>query len=141
MSEDLKLALGSTEDAPRDARRAIAASFPALAPLVQVDLKLVVSELVSNAVVHGGTGPDDAPIQLELQCDDGVVRVSVVHPGPEFARPARPGGGESDGGDSNGGWGLFLVDRIAERWGIFPAPGGTCVWFEVSTASETPAPA
>jgi hypothetical protein len=52
--------------------------------------------------------------------------VDVVDPGVDFDAPPRPGNG-----DSNGGWGLFLLDKIAESWGVCPAPAGTCVWFEV----------
>lgn len=48
--------------------------------------------------------------------------------GPPRARPK---------GDSSGGWGLVLVDRIAERWGVCPAPAGTCVWFEVAAGLTT----
>jgi hypothetical protein len=33
--------------------------------------------------------------------------------------------------DAVGGWGLMLVDRIADRWGIANGTGGTCVWFEL----------
>jgi anti-sigma regulatory factor (Ser/Thr protein kinase) len=40
-------------------------------------------------------------------------------------------GARSDG-DSSGGWGLFLVDQIADRWGVRRTPTGTCVWFELS---------
>jgi hypothetical protein len=37
--------------------------------------------------------------------------------------------------DAPGGWGLVLVDRIADRWGIIHSPDGTCVWFELRSAA------
>jgi hypothetical protein len=52
--------------------------------------------------------------------------VEVVDPGTHFESPAPP-----TGGSASGGWGLFLVDQIAERWGVCPASAGTCVWFEL----------
>jgi hypothetical protein len=33
--------------------------------------------------------------------------------------------------DGSGGWGLVLVDRIADRWGVTRTPAGTSVWFEI----------
>src|SRR5215218_4165987 len=33
--------------------------------------------------------------------------------------------------DGSGGWGLFLVDRIADRWAITATLSGTCAWFEI----------
>ena len=39
--------------------------------------------------------------------------------------------GARPNGDHSGGWGLFLVDRIADRWGVRRTPSGTSVWFEI----------
>jgi anti-sigma regulatory factor (Ser/Thr protein kinase) len=125
MSTGLEVVLRGGVDAPAAARRAIAANEPPLPPGVQDDVALLVTELVTNAVRHGGAGPD-RPLRLELVRHNGRVRVEVVDEGNHFEAPSRP-----VGGDSAGGWGLFLVDRIAERWGVCPASAGTCVWFEV----------
>ena len=110
------------------ARRAIVASYPALSAGTLEELLLLVTEVVTNAVKHGGGGID-GPIQLEVRRDNGLVHVDVVDPGAGFAPPATTWNGER-----SGGWGLFLVDRIAERWGVSPTPSGTCVWFEVPAA-------
>ena len=80
---------------------------------------------------HGGAGPD-RPVNVEVQRHDDRIRVQVADAGTDFEPPAAP-----VPGDSSGGWGLFLVDRIAERWGVNPAPAGTCVWFELPV-SATP---
>jgi hypothetical protein len=54
------------------------------------------------------------------------VRVEVVDPVGSFMPPrARSRGSESRG------WGLFLIDRIADRWGVSRMATGTCTWFEL----------
>ena len=50
----------------------------------------------------------------------------MTDPGTESSQfGARPNA------DHSGGWGLFLVDRIADRWGVRRTPSGTSVWFEI----------
>ena len=87
------------------------------------------TELVTNAVLHGGAA-GDRPVQIEFRRQGDRIRVEVVDPGTAFEPPESP-----INGDSSGGWGLFLVDQIAERWGVCPATAGTCVWFEVPDSS------
>lgn len=82
---------------------------------------LLVSELVTNAVVHGGLSDSDE-IQIEL-ARNGRLRVDVVDRGSGFHQ----GVASSD----FGGWGLMLVERLAERWGIV-RNAETRVWFEVT---------
>ena len=83
------------------------------------------TELVTNAVRHGGAATD-RPLQVEFRRQADRIRVEVMDPGTDFEPPAPP-----TSGNASGGWGLFLVDQIAERWGVSPAPAGTCVWFEL----------
>jgi anti-sigma regulatory factor (Ser/Thr protein kinase) len=128
MSQGFELLLRSGIEAGSHARRAIAANDLALPPAVQDDVWLLVTELVTNAVLHSGTA-DDRPIKVALEQDAGRVRVEVVDPGTDFEQPA-----EATTGDASGGWGLFLVNRIAEQWGVRPTPTGTCVWFEMPDA-------
>jgi serine/threonine-protein kinase RsbW len=125
MSSGFEVVLCGGVEAPGAARRAIAENEPTLPPSLQEDLYLLVTELVTNAVRHGGAATD-RPLQVQVRRQDGRIRVEVVDAGTDFEPPAPPrSGGSSDG------WGLFLVDQIAERWGVCPAPAGTCVWFEV----------
>jgi anti-sigma regulatory factor (Ser/Thr protein kinase) len=92
---------------------------------VRDDLLLLVTELVTNAVRHGGVGPERS-LGIQLRRRPGRVRVEVVDPTAGFTPVhARAKGGES------GGWGLFLLDRIADRWGIRRLGSGTCAWFEL----------
>jgi anti-sigma regulatory factor (Ser/Thr protein kinase) len=125
MSSGFALALRGGPESARLARRAIAATHPPLPPSVQDDISLLVTELITNAVRHGCAGKRGT-LHLRFRRRADCIRVEVVDPGTDFEpAPAPPDGG------SSGGWGLVLVDRIAERWGICPALAGTCVWFEV----------
>ena len=125
MSSGSQLFLRCDAEAAHLARRAVADRYPRLAPAVRDDVSLLVTELVTNAVRHGDIAPDRS-IRVDFECDGGLLKVQVVDPGTEFAAPPLP-----SGGDGSGGWGLFLVDRIAQRWGVRPAASGTCVWFEL----------
>jgi anti-sigma regulatory factor (Ser/Thr protein kinase) len=84
--------------------------------------RLLVSELVTNGIVHGAT---DSPLEVEVETREGGLRVDVRDHGSGFAR--RPG---TDVPDFSGGFGLFLVEELADRWGIV-RNGKTCVWFEL----------
>ena len=116
---------GGTE-AAWGARRAIAENYPTLPDSLLEDLSLLVTELVTNAVRHGGATADCA-IQIEIQRRGDCIRVDVVDPGTDFDPPAAGSNGNSGGG----GWGLVLVDRISARWGVHRLSSGKCVWFEL----------
>ena len=88
------------------------------------DLRLLVSELVTNAVRHGHAR--DGGVELSLDVDDGRLRVEVRDGGRGFV-PADC----KRAPDELGGWGLVVVDRLADRWGVEDA-GGTRVWFEMN---------
>ena len=108
-----------------DARRAVVAGNGAVPTSVRDDILLLVSELVTNAVYHAGVGPDGR-VRVELRRSARRVRVEVAHPGNGFQhKPVAPALG------ANGGWGLVLVDRIADRWGITGSTDDTRVWFEL----------
>jgi anti-sigma regulatory factor (Ser/Thr protein kinase) len=89
------------------------------------DLRLLVSELVTNSVRHAHLrGRDRVDVRVEAEPDR--VRAEVTDPGPGFERPlAAPEAGACSG------WGLFLVGRIANRWGVDHDDGHTRVWFEL----------
>ena len=86
---------------------------------------LLLTELVTNAVRHSGLRPDES-VHVELHQWSQRVQVKVVDTGTHFTR-IRPTATE----DQSGGWGLFLVDRIASTWGVGRSASGTCVWFEI----------
>ena len=82
-------------------------------------LRLLVSEVVTNAVRHGGAG---GPVELSAQWNS-EVRVEVCDRGSGFSPHPRMGGL-----DEPGGFGLYLVGRLADRWGV-ETDEGTTVWF------------
>jgi anti-sigma regulatory factor (Ser/Thr protein kinase) len=92
------------------------------------DLRLLVSELVTNSVLHGGAGPDDS-VQLNVDLPDDRIRVEVCDDGDGWTEQMRSASLDSD--QPAGGWGLMLVGAIADSWGV-DAGDRTCVWFEIA---------
>jgi anti-sigma regulatory factor (Ser/Thr protein kinase) len=86
------------------------------------ELRLLVSELVTNAVRHGLDRR--GAVELTLRLVGRCLRVEVADGGGGFTPPT----GEHDPEDP-GGWGLVVVDELVDRWGV-EAAGGTRVWFE-----------
>ncbi|RPK47488.1 Histidine kinase-, DNA gyrase B-, and HSP90-like ATPase [Streptomyces sp. ADI91-18] len=86
------------------------------------DLLLCVSELTTNALLHGV--PPGRGYRLRLLRFEGVVRVEVHDSGP--GRPRRSGRNTS----AEHGRGLFLVEALADRWGVGARTPGKVVWSE-----------
>src|SRR3954466_13723297 len=116
------------EDAPAQARAALEVFDQILSPAVLEDLQLVVSELVTNSVKFG----PKRPITLALSIGgDGVVSGEVIDQGDgEQAKVEM-----SPEPTVDGGWGLHLVDQVAQRWGV--DDGSTHVWFEIGPQRRT----
>jgi anti-sigma regulatory factor (Ser/Thr protein kinase) len=126
----LRLELDRDLHAPAAARAAVSkwcADLGGGAPRRET-LLLLVSELVTNAVLHS-QGPADAPIRVIARVEDERVRVEVTDAGTRFTGAShelpRPGAGTTIGG-----YGLYVVDQAASRWGVERACG-TRVWFEI----------
>jgi anti-sigma regulatory factor (Ser/Thr protein kinase) len=120
-----------TDEAPAQARATLDVFDRILARGLLEDLQLVVSELVTNSVKFGPR----RPVTLSLQVDaDGVVRGEVMDRGDGAA--ARPE--MSPEPSLAGGWGLYLVDQVARRWGV--REGSTHVWFELAPRSAPGVP-
>jgi anti-sigma regulatory factor (Ser/Thr protein kinase) len=94
------------------------------APAV-TDAALVISELLSNALRHGGPLPGSG-LRVAWDLDDDSVRVSVSDGGgstrPELGQPTTT---------TTGGRGLRIVARLSRRWGTLCDDEGTTVWAEV----------
>lgn len=120
----IDLRLRPIPEAVGRARRAIDGLADELPQVILDDLRLMVSELVTNCLRHGGLAPQDL-IQVIVDIEDGRVRMEVVSPGDGFRPPDR-----QPTLHSTSGWGLFLVSRLADRWGV-DGRGGTRVWLEV----------
>jgi anti-sigma regulatory factor (Ser/Thr protein kinase) len=89
------------------------------------DLQMVVSELVTNALLHVSPDARDGDIELWGAETPTGLRVEVIDHGPGFtpARPCVPPRGQVTGR------GLLVVDRLVDRWGVRRDPAG--VWFEM----------
>ena len=127
-SRGLSFSVNGGVEACAEARRAVLAGDGAVPVSARDDILLLVSELVTNAVRHAGVGPDRS-LRVKLNRWPRRVRVEVAHPGRGFDHPPVP-----PSPDMTGGWGLVLVDRIADCWGITSETGSTCVWFELPSA-------
>jgi anti-sigma regulatory factor (Ser/Thr protein kinase) len=87
------------------------------------DARLMVSELVTNSLRHAGR--ENRIIELQADIEGTTLTVQVCDSGRGFRPQPRQAGAAADSG-----WGLFLVDQLADRWGA-TADGSTCVWFEL----------
>jgi anti-sigma regulatory factor (Ser/Thr protein kinase) len=98
-----------------------------------LDVIVLVSELITNAVRHGHAD-EDGTIIVHVAIAPHVLRVEVCDAGPGFVPPAVPQPRPEGGGN-----GLVLLARMSSSWGV-AADDGTCVWFE-RALSPGPAPA
>jgi anti-sigma regulatory factor (Ser/Thr protein kinase) len=123
-----ELVVVSGLDAPATARAAVAAWLaPQVPDEVLDDAQLLVSELVTNSVRHAPLAAG-APIAVSVELFDAFLRVEVEDPGDVAIGAAAPDL------EHGGGFGLYLVETLAQRWGS-RHEGGTCVWAELAIAS------
>jgi anti-sigma regulatory factor (Ser/Thr protein kinase) len=117
--EEMVLEVHSDAEASRIAREQLRLWADRHAPALTDDLALVVSELVTNATVHG----PDAPIALHLRAlSPARVEGEVIDQGDAVDDVA-----VRETADEDGGFGLRIVSELATAWGT--RPGSTCVWF------------
>ena len=117
------LELPSTSAAPAAARGALDQIAHALTAERLRDVRLLVSELVTNSVRHA----EGAAVRLIVSVAGGVLRVEVHDPGRGFELKAPP-----EDPLRASGWGLVLVEELADRWGVDGTPR-TRVWFEMDS--------
>ena len=85
------------------------------------DLTLLTSEVVTNAVEHSR---GDA-VELSVLAGPTLTRIAVGNPGQSWDRRPEPCPGDRN---EPGGWGLFLVEQLSDRWGV--SDSDQTVWFE-----------
>lgn len=94
------------------------------------DVILMLSELVSNALVHG-KGAVTVRLTLDRRC--GTLTGGVTDAGPEWPRERVADAGEALATDpfAEHGRGLYLVGLLSARWGVAAEPDGVhkTVWF------------
>ena len=119
-----KLELAGGADAPGIARVEIGEMLADLvSPVDLLDVTVLVSEVVTNAVRHGRAHARDTVVVHVAMAAD-LLRVEVCDHGPGFSPPSNPRR-RADGG----GNGLMMLQRMSNAWGV-ATDDGTCVWFE-----------
>jgi anti-sigma regulatory factor (Ser/Thr protein kinase) len=94
------------------------------------DLRLVISEVVTNAVRHGG----DGDMLLAVTPKQDLLCVQVTDTGDGFAPRPR-----AYAPDEDGGFGLFLIEQLTRRWGLTREDSNTRVWFEFDLRDQAEA--
>ena len=123
----ISLRLPRRPDAASTARHGLGDLAGRLHPELLDDVRLLVTELVSNSVRHAAAGP---LVELDVFLTAAHLRIEVVDEGGGFTPETR-----SPGQSAEGGWGLHLVDRLADRWGV-QGDGRTLVWLEIDLSKR-----
>jgi len=109
-------------DAPRQARNHLENTCRHLAPTVRSDASLILSEIVTNAVIHART-----MITIAIECDNNSVAVAVTDNSTQAPQLRHH--------DDlfEGGYGLHLIDQLAAAWGYDASSDGEgkVVWFRI----------
>jgi anti-sigma regulatory factor (Ser/Thr protein kinase) len=130
MGASVDIDLPREATAGRRARELLTAHLAAELDQAELDTaKLLVTELVNNAVLHGR-----GMIALRVHVDADRLRIDVIDGGSGLEREGRDNKSEDFGGR-----GLHIVDAAASRWGVHE--GTTHVWFELERAGPLLGPA
>jgi serine phosphatase RsbU (regulator of sigma subunit)/anti-sigma regulatory factor (Ser/Thr protein kinase) len=113
------------------ARGVLAGLRPDVDERMFADLLLLVSELVTNSIRYARPVDSGGPMWLQIFAHEDRVRVEMTDGGPGFAPRVHPAP------DGSGGWGLYFVDQLSDRWGVLEDGGLTCVWLEMDRERET----
>jgi anti-sigma regulatory factor (Ser/Thr protein kinase) len=117
---NLSVELPRTPRAAFLARRALDELDGTVDAAVLPNVRLLVSELITNSVKYGG----DGPVRLEVRASEASVRAEIIDQGVGFVPKVR-----DNDLDRVGGWGLHLTEHLTSRWGTYE--GSTHVWFEI----------
>lgn len=118
----MSLRLPGNPEAAAQARRALTKLRADLDPPLMETLRLLVTELVTNSIKHAQADS----VVLKVLVGRSSVWTEVTDEGPGF----EPDGSVKQRRDRSG-WGLFLVERLAHRWGVNREGAATKVWFEL----------
>jgi anti-sigma regulatory factor (Ser/Thr protein kinase) len=116
------LRLRGGPDAASVARRYLSRLRGDLDPPLMETMRLLVTELIANSVKHAAADS----VELKVLVGHSAVWIEVLDEGPGFQPSARTSNSRVDSG-----WGLFLVERLANRWGVVREGDATKVWFEL----------
>ena len=115
--------------AAASARNALSAFDGRVDEGLLADVRLLVSELVTNSVRHSNVRERDR-VTMEVEVIGPGLRVEVTDSGRGFTPRPR-----DEDRSRPGGWGLYLVEQLADRWGV-QGGGETRVWFEIEKSGR-----
>jgi anti-sigma regulatory factor (Ser/Thr protein kinase) len=127
VAQELEITLDSLPESVAQARRVTTQVIDGLSEQTLEDVRLIVSELVTNAVKHG----PDGRVRVHIRREGNTIRGEVEDEGTSafgLRRKVRLG--------PDGGLGLRLVDSLSDRWGV--EAGTARVWFELSDHQAAP---
>jgi anti-sigma regulatory factor (Ser/Thr protein kinase) len=120
---EVSFEITATPDSVREARERVVETAAERLPADRVaELRLVASEVITNAVRHGGSGE---PVRIRALVTEEFLCVKVTDAGPGIAPRPRATAPAADGG-----FGLVLVESLTRRWGMTREEGRTRIWFE-----------
>jgi anti-sigma regulatory factor (Ser/Thr protein kinase) len=122
----LRYALPARSTSIREARAHVRDQLSGvLRPRKVAEAELLTTELFTNAVRHAQLQAGD-PVGVEVMIGPRSVRVSVIDGGTgfDYGKMLR------EPPNDTGGWGLFLIESIADHWGIDESPPHSA-WFEI----------
>ena len=124
--EAIELSLPPAATAAGQARNEVTARLASrVGTRILEDVRLLVTELITNALRHGRLRAGDR-VSVKASIDGDVVRIEVHDPGRDGEVAQRAPG------PRGGGYGLYLVEQLAKRWGV-DRHDGTLVWCELSS--------
>lgn len=106
------------------ARRYVLSMLDVDDPLAD-SIQLAVSELATNAVLHGRSS-----FRVRVTRNSATIRVSVFDHNPSVAAK------KDYGPAAVTGRGLTIVEQVTDDWGVLPESGGKWVWFEMALAGQ-----
>ena len=126
--ETIELSLRPAPTAATQARSEVTAQLATrVGARVLEDVRLLVTELITNALRHGKLTPGDR-VSVKASVTGDIVRIEVGDPGNDGDVAQRAPGARG------GGYGLYLVEQLAKSWGV-ERTDGTVVWCELSSAA------
>jgi anti-sigma regulatory factor (Ser/Thr protein kinase) len=90
--------------------------------------KLILTELLANEIKHGRYERGDT-LCCRVNRRESDLRIEVRHPGPPFDMPRAPITPSLEMRET--GWGMALITRLADRWGLDESEGKRQVWAEI----------